>query len=151
VTFLNKHNMISEAQNGFREKKCINTATQTFIEDIQKALDNKLLVHSSIHSFILFGIHNCYNSNTWTSHIIKYIILEILLPECLMGTFLDLTKASDVMHRKLLLAKLELYGLRGKIHSCMNSYRTGRTQFVELQQLDEKTSYIKIYDICFIK
>jgi hypothetical protein len=28
--------MISEAQNGFREKKSDNTATQTFIEDIQK-------------------------------------------------------------------------------------------------------------------
>jgi hypothetical protein len=43
VTFLNKHNMVSEAQNSFREKKCSNTAAQTFIEDIQKALDNKLL------------------------------------------------------------------------------------------------------------
>jgi hypothetical protein len=28
VTFLNKHNMKSEAQNGFREKISINTATQ---------------------------------------------------------------------------------------------------------------------------
>jgi hypothetical protein len=36
--------MISEAQNGFSENKFTNTATQTFIEDIQKALDNKLLV-----------------------------------------------------------------------------------------------------------
>jgi hypothetical protein len=36
--------MISEAQNGIREKKSTNTAIQTFIEDIQKALDKKLLV-----------------------------------------------------------------------------------------------------------
>jgi hypothetical protein len=35
--------MISEAQNGLREKKSTNTATETFIEDIQKELDNKLL------------------------------------------------------------------------------------------------------------
>jgi hypothetical protein len=34
VTFLNKHNMIYETQNGFREKKFTNTAIQTFIEDI---------------------------------------------------------------------------------------------------------------------
>jgi hypothetical protein len=95
VTFLNKHNMISEVQNGFREKKSINTATQTFTEDIQKPLDNKLLV---------------------------------------MG-----------LNHKLLLAKLELYGLRGKIHSWMSSYLTGKTQFVEIQQVDEKTSNIKTY------
>jgi hypothetical protein len=68
--------MISEAQNSFREKKSTNTAIQNFIEDIQNALDNKLLV---------------------------------------MGIFLDLTKASDVINHKLLLAKLELYALRGKI------------------------------------
>jgi hypothetical protein len=75
ATFLNKHSLISEAQNGFREKKSTNTATQTFIEDIQKALDNKLLV---------------------------------------MGIFLDLTKAFDVINHKLLRTKLELHGL---IHS----------------------------------
>jgi hypothetical protein len=70
--------MISEAQNGLREKKSTNTATQTFIEAIQRALNNKLLV---------------------------------------IGIFLDLTKAFDIINHKLLLAKLELYGLTGKIHS----------------------------------
>jgi hypothetical protein len=53
-----------------------------------------------------------------------------------MGIFLDLTEAFDVINHKLLLAKLELCGLRGKIHSWMSSYFTGRTQFVEIQQLD---------------
>jgi hypothetical protein len=38
--------MISEAQNGFREKKSTNTVTQTFIENIQKVLNKKLLVMS---------------------------------------------------------------------------------------------------------
>jgi hypothetical protein len=54
-----------------------------------------------------------------------------------------LIKAFDVINHKLLLAKLELYGLRGKIHSWMGSYLTGRTRFVEIQQLDVKTSNIK--------
>jgi hypothetical protein len=96
--------MISEAQNGFREKNSI-TATQTFIEYGEKALDNKLFV---------------------------------------MGIFLDLTKAFDVINYKLLLAKLELYGLRGKIHSWMSSYRIGRTEFVEIQLFNEKISNIKM-------
>jgi hypothetical protein len=62
-----------------------------------------------------------------------------------MVTFLDLSKAFGVRNHKLLLAKLELYGLRGKIHSWMSSYLTGRTQFLEMQKLDEKTSNIRTY------
>jgi hypothetical protein len=98
--------MVCEAQNGFRVETSTNTATQTFIEDVHKAINNKLLV---------------------------------------MGIFLHLTKAFDIINHKLLLAKLELYGLRGKMHSCTSSYLTGRTQFVEIQQLDEKTSNTKMY------
>jgi hypothetical protein len=92
--------MISEAQNGFLEKKS-NTVTQTFIEDIKKELDNKLFV---------------------------------------MDIFLDLTKAFDKINYKLLLAKLEQHGLRGKIHSWKSSCLTVKTQFVEIRQADEKIS-----------
>jgi hypothetical protein len=62
-----------------------------------------------------------------------------------IGIFLDLTKVFDVVNHKLLLPKLELCGLRGKIHSWMSSYLISRTQFVEVQQLDDKTSNIKTY------
>jgi hypothetical protein len=62
-----------------------------------------------------------------------------------MGILLDLTKAYDVINLKLLLAKLELYGLCGKTDSWMSSYLIGITQFVEIQQLDENTSNIKTY------
>jgi hypothetical protein len=46
-----------------------------------------------------------------------------------MGIFLDLTKAFDVrvINHKLLPAKLELCGLRGKIHSWMSSHLTAGT------------------------
>jgi hypothetical protein len=47
-----------------------------------------------------------------------------------MGIFLDLTKVFEVINHKLLLAKLELYELRGKIHTWMSSYLIGITQFV---------------------
>jgi hypothetical protein len=43
--------------------------------------------------------------------------------------FLDLSKASDVWDHDLLLAKLELYGLRGISYEWMRSYLTDRAQF----------------------
>jgi hypothetical protein len=33
--------LIADAQNGFRQNKSTYTALQSFIEDVQKALDNK--------------------------------------------------------------------------------------------------------------
>ena len=42
IIFLNKHNIIAEAQNGFREQKSTTTAIQSFSERIQEAQDNEL-------------------------------------------------------------------------------------------------------------
>jgi hypothetical protein len=58
---------------------------------------------------------------------------------------LDLSKAFDLTNHNLLLAKQELYGLRGKIHMWLSSYLTDRTQFVEIQHVDQKTSNLMSY------
>jgi hypothetical protein len=42
IIFLNKHNIITEVQKGFREQKSTIKAIQSFIERIQEALDNGL-------------------------------------------------------------------------------------------------------------
>jgi hypothetical protein len=43
VNFLDKINLISNAQNGFRKNKSTFTEIQTFIGEVQKILDNKQL------------------------------------------------------------------------------------------------------------
>jgi hypothetical protein len=42
VRFLNKHNIITKVQSGFREQKSTITAIQLFIEKIREALDDGL-------------------------------------------------------------------------------------------------------------
>jgi hypothetical protein len=44
IPFLYENKILTEAQNGFRKEKCIETAVQLFIEINQKALDKG--VHS---------------------------------------------------------------------------------------------------------
>jgi hypothetical protein len=56
TSFLYENKILSEAQNGFRKGKSIDTAVQSYIEKIQKALD------SSIHSFIMHSV-NPYKVN----------------------------------------------------------------------------------------
>jgi hypothetical protein len=59
------------------------------------------------------------------------------------GIFLDLSKAFVVIDHDLLLAKLELYGLRGISYECMRLYLTDRSQFVEIHHMDKNTLKIK--------
>jgi hypothetical protein len=73
ISFFQKNNIFTEAQNGFRKGKCIETATQALTEKIQETLDKRL-------------------------HII--------------GIFIDLSKAYDVLNHEVLLEKLSCYGIR---------------------------------------
>jgi hypothetical protein len=50
--FLNKHNIITKVQNGFREQKSTITAIQSFIEKIREALDDGL---KAVGIFFLFN------------------------------------------------------------------------------------------------
>ncbi|PNF26486.1 hypothetical protein B7P43_G14318 [Cryptotermes secundus] len=106
ISFLNKYNLISSAQNGFRANKSTYTAIQSFLEDILTTLDSKRFA---------------------------------------MGVFLDLTKAFDVINHDRLLTKLDLYGLRGKIHEWMTSYLTNRFQYVEIYHQDHVSCYSKSF------
>jgi hypothetical protein len=72
LSFLKQHYILTNAQHGFRENKSTETASQSFIESVQEALDN----HRKA-----------------------------------IGIFIDLSKAYDVINHKILLDKLDLYGV----------------------------------------
>jgi hypothetical protein len=62
--------VLTDAQNGFRDNKSIDTAKQTFIEDKQTAMDNRLLVMG-----IFFNLTKAY-------HVINHNTLLIKLDHC---------------------------------------------------------------------
>ncbi|KAI5638173.1 reverse transcriptase (RNA-dependent DNA polymerase) domain-containing protein [Phthorimaea operculella] len=56
--------------------------------------------------------------------------------------FMDLTKAFDYVSHKMLLKKLELYGVRGNVNDLIKSYLSGRSQ---MTQINIKTKTDTIY------
>jgi len=77
--------------------KLTDTASQTFVAGIQKAMELHLHV---------------------------------------VGIFLDLTKAYDVLNHNTLLDKLNTYGIRGNMNLLFKSYFSNRSQFFEMTPMD---------------
>jgi len=98
LLFLKKHNILTSEQHGFMESKSTETASHSFIQNVQEALDKQ-------------------------QHVV--------------GIFLDISKAYDVINHNRLLDKLDSYGIRGLGKKWFQSYLTNRTQFVEITQREK--------------
>jgi hypothetical protein len=59
------------------------------------------------------------------------------------GIFCDLKKAFDCVNHKILLEKLEFYGVEGKFKILIESYLTGRYQQVALDNITDNNSSSK--------
>ena len=57
--------------------------------------------------------------------------------------FLDLAKAFDTVNHSILLKKLKTYGIRGNVFKLLESYLSGRSQFVKLDGIYSSTVQIK--------
>jgi len=62
-----------------------------------------------------------------------------------IGTFIDLTKACDVLNHKLLLEKLFCYSIKGSTDSWFRSYLISRSQFFEINQSDSSSVTVNGY------
>ena len=54
------------------------------------------------------------------------------------GVFIDIRKAFDTVNHKILLKKMEHYGIRGAGLKWFTSYLTNRSQFVEINSMSSE-------------
>lgn len=86
------------------------------------------LLDSSQHGYLK-------NKSTTTAvyELTKNITEIFELSNMCMGMFLDLSKAYDSLDHELLLAKLQIYGIRGNANKWLESYLMGRPQKVRVK------------------
>ena len=58
------------------------------------------------------------------------------------GVFVDLEKAFDTVNHAILCEKLNYYGLRGKVNNLIQSYLSGRKQYVSINGCDSSKGLI---------
>jgi len=57
ILFINKHNILTDAEHGFRDNKSIEMASQIFIENISESMDKQLYVLG-----LLFDLTEAYDT-----------------------------------------------------------------------------------------
>ena len=134
----------------FKEKgsnlECNNYRPISLLSNINKIIEK--LMYTRLYRFL--NTHNCiyelqfrFRAGHSTNHALISLTEDIrnaLDDKHFVGrVFIDLQKAFDVDH-KILLYKLNHYGIRGKANEWFNSYLTNRKQYVSINgfKSDEK-------------
>ena len=95
---------------------------------------------------ILYEFQYGFRKGHSTSHALIEIADQIKLAiddkELICGIFLDLSKAFDTVDHKILLSKLNNYGIRGPAFSLLKSYLTDRKQYVQIGK--HKSEHLQI-------
>lgn len=102
---------------------------------LEKVIYNRLLNYLNEHHILYskqFGFRNKHSTNHALIQLIDQISNAINDNQFTLGIFLDFSKAFDTVNHKILLAKLEYYGISGLALSWFNSYLTNRKQFTVL-------------------
>lgn len=109
----------------------------------EKNIKNRLLVHLNLNKVLhlrQFG----YQKNVGTGDAI-YTLVEDITSKLnrkirVAGIFLDLSSAFDTIDHKLLIAKLEHYGVRGGTLQLFSSYLRNRKMYVDISNMQANSS-----------
>ena len=120
-----------------------------FSKILERIMYNRLYAYLAENN-ILFNKQFGFRAGHSTEHALLELIDQISDSfndkSYFLGIFIDLSKAFDTVDHKILLKKLQHYGIKGKNLSWFESYLTGRKQYIKFEINDNngKTGLLKI-------
>ena len=90
-----------------------------------------------------FGFQKNKSTEMAVASIITHVNQAIENKQQSYCIFLDFAKAFDTVNHKILLKKLEHYGIRGKALQWFKSYLSNRSQYTEIGDSFSEIGYIK--------
>ena len=103
---------------------------------------NRLLKYLTLNKILVenkFGFRQGHSTYMALLKLVNDITEELDNGNCSIEIFIDLSKSFDTVDHKLLLRKMEHYGIRGNALRWFTSYLSYRTQYVSIR------STLKLY------
>ena len=109
------------------------------------------LLHERLYSFLdendciynlQFGFRPLHSTNHALITITEQIKQSLDKNSFSCGVFLDFQKAFDTVNHKILLSKLEHYGIRGIPYQLFHSYLDNRKQYTKIDDTESTVSII---------
>ena len=110
-----------------------------FSKILEKIMYNRLYKYLTGNSMVYkkqFGFQEGHSTEHATVQLVDQIRNSFESKKYTLSVFVDLFKAFDTVNHKILISKLENYGIRGKKLLWFMSYLTNRTQFIKYSNLN---------------
>ncbi|KAL0829802.1 hypothetical protein ABMA28_003285 [Loxostege sticticalis] len=118
----------------------------------EKVMHDKISTFISLEKLLKneqFGFRRGSSTTLACFHLIKEVAQNLNNATHTLAIFLDMSKAFDFVSHKLLLNKLDKYGIRGTALSWIESYLSDREQCVEITRLLENTKKTFSSSYCY--
>ena len=127
--------------NNYRPVSVLPSFTKILEKLVYKRINDFITKYDILYKY-QFGFRENHGTNLALSFLIDKIIAAHEKSQCVLGIFIDFSKAFDTINHEILFKKLENYGIRGNALNWTKHYFTNRFQFVQYK--DVTSSHEKI-------
>ena len=106
---------------------------KVIFKQIYKFFQEKNLLYNA-----QYGFRTEHSTELAALEMVDRVIIEMDKNNTPLNIFLDLSKAFDTLDHKILLKKLNYYGINGAAYSLMESYLTNRKQYVDMDDVQSE-------------